>query len=1054
MITITYCRWKATLVLFFCFLFIPFSSYGNGKNDNILVINSYTEEFVWSEYVFDAIRNSLVDKASDVGVQIESLNMLLMTDKEVLIKRKKEILNKVQSNLPEVIVLQGNLALLTFLDELHTIWKGIPVIFCADNNSIVSLESYLSKVYSPTEKEYLLEDLVKGLNITIVNCPVYMEETVKMMTHLLPEMKKLVFISDRRYISARMRCRMEKVMKEKFPHLELSQLVEGEVSTEMMLDSIRSYDMKEVGILYYSWILGKGGPGSGYLSTSNHRVVANITPHPVFTLLDLGIHTDEMAGGYLYCGYEMGKTVADILDTMLYRPQPSAVRWREAGKPRYAFCYNVLQAGGISPKLYPSDAVYYFAPVSYWMRYRYTFIGFGVLLILLGILLMRLRLLNKVEAHRKKEFRLLAQYKVLFDNMPIVVCKYRLLYDKVGNAIDYVLEEANDLYVSSKVGPKFPVGSKGSDIEGDKAYWGDTTSYLGIFKEVLQCRQPYSFEYKHEISNSFYELKVVPGADENDVCMYVIDVTRVHRAQNMLESVNHKLAMTLDVANLIPWKWDLKKKTILCDVKRPIELRDFRGDEDALSVPEAEYFSKIHKEDRERVENAFMALLEGRIETIKEEYRVLVSANGHTSFEWVEAQAAVDMRDEDGTPLTLIGSSVAITQRKMMELELLEAKERAEESNRLKSAFLANMSHEIRTPLNAIVGFSNILLDAEEPEEKEEYAHIIENNNTLLLQLINDILDLSKIEAGTLEFVYTDFNLNGVMRELEQMFVFRLNDRPIEILCTTPIPFCYIHSEKNRLTQVMINMMTNAMKFTERGSISLGYRLQEDGMLYFYVADTGCGIPHDKKETVFGRFVKLDSFQQGTGLGLSICEMIVHKLGGRIGVDSVLGEGSKFWFTVPYNPVKISSGEAGGASSDEEDMDAKTKEVVSKNKLKILIAEDTDSNYKLFASILKNEYQLIHASNGREAVELFCKEHPHLIIMDINMPVLNGYEAVEEIRKISSAVPIIAVTAYAFDSDEQRILHSGFNAYASKPINANALKNKILSLLEKRMILL
>lgn len=190
MITITYCRWKAILVFFFCFLFLPFSSYGKGNNDNILVINSYTEEYVWSEYVFDAIRTSLVDKASDVGVQMESLNMLLMTDKEVLIKRKQEILNKVQSNTPEVIVLQGNFALLTFLDELHTIWKGIPVILCADNDSVVSLESCLSKAYSPTEKEYLLEDLVKGLNITIVNGLVYMEETVRMMIHLLPEMKK------------------------------------------------------------------------------------------------------------------------------------------------------------------------------------------------------------------------------------------------------------------------------------------------------------------------------------------------------------------------------------------------------------------------------------------------------------------------------------------------------------------------------------------------------------------------------------------------------------------------------------------------------------------------------------------------------------------------------------------------------------------------------------------------------------------------------------------------------------------------------------------------
>lgn len=478
----TSCNWKVVLVLFFCFLLFSFSSYGKGKNDNILVVNSYTEEYVWSEYVFDAIRNSLVDKASPVGVQIESLNMLLMMDKEVLMKRKTAIVNKMKTNPPEVIVLQGNFALLVFLDELHTIWKGIPVILCADNDSVVSLESCLSKAYTPDEKEFSLKEIVEGLNITIVKCPVYMEETVRVMTRLLPEMKKLVFISDRRHISAQMRYRLGEVVKENFPHLEFSQLVEGEVSTEMMLDSIRSYNIKEVGILYYSWILSKGESGSGYLSTSNHRVVANITSHPIFTLLDLGIHTDEMAGGYFYCGYDMGKTVAGILDTMLYRPQPPAVRWRKAGKPRYAFCYNVLQAGGIPSKFYPSDAVYYFAPVSYWMRYRYTFIGFGVLLILLGILWMRLRLLNKVEAHRKKEFSLLAQYKVLFDNMPIVVCKYRLLYDNDGNAIDYVLKEANDLYISSKVGPKFPIGSKGSDIEGDKDYWGDTTSYLGIFK--------------------------------------------------------------------------------------------------------------------------------------------------------------------------------------------------------------------------------------------------------------------------------------------------------------------------------------------------------------------------------------------------------------------------------------------------------------------------------------------------------------------------------------------------------------------------------------------
>ena len=187
--------------------------------------------------------------------------------------------------------------------------------------------------------------------------------------------------------------------------------------------------------------------------------------------------------------------------------------------------------------------------------------------------------------------------------------------------------------------------------------------------------------------------------------------------------------------------------------------------EDQLSVPDYQYFAKICKEDRERVKKAYKELTEGNVSKIKEEYRVIVRKNGVARYEWVEAQATVDKRDEKGNPITLIGSSLVITGRKKMEEDLITAKEKAEESNRLKSAFLANMSHEIRTPLNAIVGFSSILADAEEPEEKEEYINIIENNNTLLLQLVGDILDLSKIESGTLEFVYSDIDLNALFQD-------------------------------------------------------------------------------------------------------------------------------------------------------------------------------------------------------------------------------------------------------------------------------------------------
>ena len=234
--------------------------------------------------------------------------------------------------------------------------------------------------------------------------------------------------------------------------------------------------------------------------------------------------------------------------------------------------------------------------------------------------------------------------------------------------------------------------------------------------------------------------------------------------------------------------------------------------------------------------------------------------------------------------------------RKKIEQEIRE-REKAEEANRLKSAFLANMSHEIRTPLNAIIGFSNLLAYEENLGEREEFIRIIENNNELLLRLINDILDLSKIEAGTLEFTYSDVDLNSLLTEIEQSYHIRNRHPEVQISFEERLPQCIIHTERNRLTQVITNLLNNSMKFTTRGNIRFGYR-QEGKMLRFYVEDTGCGIPADKIDSVFGRFVKLNNFQQGTGLGLSICKTIVEKLGGEIGVESAEGEGTLFWFTV------------------------------------------------------------------------------------------------------------------------------------------------------------
>lgn len=242
-----------------------------------------------------------------------------------------------------------------------------------------------------------------------------------------------------------------------------------------------------------------------------------------------------------------------------------------------------------------------------------------------------------------------------------------------------------------------------------------------------------------------------------------------------------------------------------------------------------------------------------------------------------------------------------ITQLKQAEKQLALAKEKAENADLSKSTFLANMSHEIRTPLNAITGFAEILASANTEEEKAQYQEIIKMNADLLLQLVNDILDMSKIEAGTLEFVYTKVDINLLLSDLRQLFQMKVNDAGgnIQIIAEPSLPSCSIETDRNRVAQVLSNFTTNAIKFTQEGTISIGYEAR-DTELYFYVTDTGTGIPADKLPEVFGRFVKLNKDKKGTGLGLSISKTIVNKLEGQIGADSVEGKGSTFWFTIPY----------------------------------------------------------------------------------------------------------------------------------------------------------
>ena len=386
-----------------------------------------------------------------------------------------------------------------------------------------------------------------------------------------------------------------------------------------------------------------------------------------------------------------------------------------------------------------------------------------------------------------------------------------------------------------------------------------------------------------------------------------------------------------------------------------------------------------------------------------------------------------------------------ITRLKKVQEELEAARRVAEVAGEQKTAFLANMSHEIRTPLNAIVGFAGLLSNASE-SERNSYVEIIKGNTNMLLQLVNDILDMSKIEAGTLEFIYSDTDVNQIMRELEGIFWLRLEeaDSPVRIVFEPCLPVCFIHTEKNRVSQVLSNFLSNAFKYTKEGSITLGYKVREDD-IYFYVQDTGAGIPAGKVDKVFERFMKLDAKKQGTGLGLSISRTIIKKLGGEIGVFSEYGKGSTFWFTLPVKPFDFLPLQQRTEDVSETVEFNETEYDAGAVRRTILIAEDMDDNYLLYKIYLEKHYDLIRATNGEEAVSKYLECNPDIILMDIGMPVVDGYQATDAIRQLSSDIPIVAVTAFAYDEDRRKVMSRGFNGYLSKPLN----KDELLKMLHK-----
>ena len=443
---------------------------------------------------------------------------------------------------------------------------------------------------------------------------------------------------------------------------------------------------------------------------------------------------------------------------------------------------------------------------------------------------------------------------------------------------------------------------------------------------------------------------------------------------------------------------------------------------------EQEVFLKIDKQ-----------VLENGIENINEETLTIRDAEKR-----IISTRKTRFLDNNGVKY-LIGVIRDITESKIAEKETIAAKEKAEESDRLKSAFLANMSHEIRTPMNGILGFAELLKEPNiNGEKQQEYISIIERSGMRMLNIINDIVSISKIESGLMELNIQKSNINKQINYIFAFFKPEMEAKGIEFTINNEFSYndAYINTDREKVYAILTNLVKNAIKHTEEGKIELGYR-KKNNLIEFYVNDTGIGIPINRQTVIFERFIQADISDkkalQGAGLGLSISKAYAEMLGGKLWVTSKVGKGSTFYFTLPN--IETNSNEEIGVSKI-----LNTRDKTLKEKIKIVIVDD-DNISKLLISIAIKDLasEIVGASTGIEAVKA-CQNHPDvaLVLMDIHMPEMNGYDATKEIRKFNKDVIIIAQTANALESEKDKVIEAGCNDFVSKPIQIQELKKLII----------
>jgi signal transduction histidine kinase len=544
--------------------------------------------------------------------------------------------------------------------------------------------------------------------------------------------------------------------------------------------------------------------------------------------------------------------------------------------------------------------------------------------------------------------------------------------------------------------------------------------------------------------NSHQKVTAEQNSNQPDNSVNKEDVTSPVLSQELLE-YHERIKLAMEIGGMHWWEWDVPADSITSGLIK-LAVLDLDTDHDG-KITSSQYTGIIHKEDRDKVKQAFEAFFAGQTEFFDAEYRI-TDCMGEEK--WFHDRGVIVNRTPEGKALKAIGLVQDISNHKQIQLELLEAIHRAEEADRLKTAFLTNMSHEIRTPMNAIIGFSELLADPGiDKEDIANYTKIIKNRSSHLLQIVNDILDISRIEANLVELKESSVMLNRLLDDMYLVYAQKLIDeKKFRIKLNIVKSLDDINSvftvDEGRLGQILGNLLDNAIKFTREGSIEFGYRIV-DGTFVFHVSDTGIGIPKEKHQVIFERFRQVDTSLArqygGNGLGLAICKAYVELMGGRIWLESEQGSGSTFYFCIrSVNPEK--------GKADDAVKNSGLTGFHWKGKRILLVEDDFHTAAFMHELFNMTGVELVSAGTAREALQLFSTSpYFDLVLMDIQLPDKSGIELTQLMKTMNAGIPIIAQTAYAMAGDDVKCIQAGCDDYISKPVNISELFSKIHNLL-------